>query len=74
MSSVGELCEILAILVSINTHNTLFFRCGHGSIVTVIIVAHVAVILHLDYNLHLGNHGIVGVCGNTGVDTVSLTR
>ena len=45
--------------------------------VKVIIVAHVAVISHLDYNLHLGNHWIVGVCENTvqyGANTVSLTR
>ena len=40
--------------------------------VNVIIVAHVAVILRTDYNLHLGNHGIEAVSENTGVDTVLL--
>ncbi len=42
--------------------------------VKVIIFAHVAVISHLDYNLYLGNHGMVGVCDNTGEDTVSIKR
>ena len=54
------------------THSTLFFRCLDGSMVKVIIVAHVAVISRSDYKLHPGDQRTTGANDNTGVETVSL--
>ncbi len=57
---------------NLTTYNTVFLRCVHRKRVKGIIIAHLAVISRRDSKPHLGNHGIVGVSDNTGVDTVSL--